>query len=76
MWNDAGLNAILTQQAGEPDVDQRNKLLMKAGDMLKEQYAAIWLGTYQNLWATADNIKWQPTADEWINGRDISVLEK
>jgi peptide/nickel transport system substrate-binding protein len=76
MWNDAALNDVLTRQAAEADPAKREGLLKQAGDMLQEQYAAIWYGTYQNLWATADTIKWQPSADEWINGLDIQVLQK
>jgi len=74
-WDDPALNDILTRQAAEPDKAKREELLREAGKKLEDQYAAIWLGTYENLWATADSIKWQPSADEWINGLDIEVYQ-
>ncbi|REF99767.1 peptide/nickel transport system substrate-binding protein [Asanoa ferruginea] len=76
MWDDPALNDVLTKQAAEPDTTKREALLKDAGNMLVDQDAAIWFGTYENLWATADNIKWQPNAGEWINGTDIDVLQK
>lgn len=76
MYENPEVNDLLSRQATEQDEATRTAVIMQAADLIREDYASVWLGTYNNIWAGADHIEWTPGAHERIQGKDIAVLQE
>lgn len=75
MYENPDVNALLESQATEQDPAARLEQITQAADIIREDVAADWLGTYDNLWAAREGVDWTPTATERILGKDITVYE-
>lgn len=75
MYENPEVNDLLASQATEEDEEIRLEQITQAADLIREDVAAVWLGTYNNLWAAREGIDWTPTATERIQGMDITVRE-